>query len=637
MGILNTMKTAWGGDDTLLSIGSCRQIRRAVGRVLLGCAVSCALVFALVLPASATDAFPTTDDHSTTIATPWWWYYGVTSAQVASLVSKNHARLTQIRVDDPSVPTFDVTMVANSGAYASGWWWYFGVTAAQVGSFLTQNKARLISIDPYQTGAGLRFAVVMVPNTGTRARAWWWYFGVSPSQVGSFLTQNNARLTALRPYMDNGQRVFAVIMVSNTGADNKPWRWFAGSSINDIASHITSENMRVVAFTPDPAGGFDAIMVGSEGETWYWWYGIDAATVGKNVASHGTRLIDLTSYFVNGARKFAVVELGDNNRPQNPVNAESARVQKFASKHGWAAGYHGAYFISSTPGAKPVVAVNSSFRYEPASSIKVLYLLYTLRKNISLRSPITYYWPGSGPVNPNACPADVPQTRANAHTTTIRNALTGMIQQSNNIYTRAFAIRWGLGPVEAMAKTLGMSNTHLNQPYIGCGFRGVPGGVRNELTLADAAKLYAAVSNAKALSGARRTTFFNILVGGNPAASDPWGQVVKQEAAKLHKSAIVTKFLAKMNVRWKAGGYTFCLASSCVPYKLDLAITGWASIPFIHKGKVAAHTYEFGDFVNDLPEFCNNCTASQNAGNNLGAVAAEAARSVIRQALKTWP
>src|SRR5215472_1468802 len=296
MGILNAMKTAWGGDDSQLSIRSCRQIRRAVGRVLVGCAVSCALVLALALPASATDAFPTTDDHSTTIATPWWWYYNVTSAQVASLASQNHARLTQIRVDDPSVPTFDVTMVANSGAYASGWWWYFGVTAAQVGSFLTQNNARLISIDPYQ------------------ARAWWWYFGVSPSQVNSFLTQNNARLTALRPYMDNGQRVFAVIMVSNTGADNKPWRWFAGATINDIASRITSENMRVVAFTPDPAGGFDAIMVGSEGETWYWWYGIDAATVGKNVASHGTRLIDLTSYFVNGARKFAVVNSGTTTR-----------------------------------------------------------------------------------------------------------------------------------------------------------------------------------------------------------------------------------------------------------------------------------------------------------------------------------
>ena len=70
---------------------------------------------------------------------------------------------------DPSVPTFAVTMVANSGAYASGWWWYYGQTASQVSALLSANKARLISIDPYQTSAGLRFALVMVPNAGAQA------------------------------------------------------------------------------------------------------------------------------------------------------------------------------------------------------------------------------------------------------------------------------------------------------------------------------------------------------------------------------------------------------------------------------------------------------------------------------------
>ena len=165
----------------------------------------------------------------------------------------------------------------------------------------------------------------------------------------------------------------------------------------------------------------------------------------------------------------------------------------------------------------------------------------------------------------------------------------------------------------------------------------MPGGVRNELTLADAAKLYAAVSNGKALSGKPRTTFFNTLVGGIQPASSPWGLVVKQEAAKVHKSAILAKFLSHLNVRWKAGSYTFCLAGSCVPCKLDLALTGWISIPFMHKGKVSAHTYEFGDFVNDLPEFCTSCAAQTSAFNNLENAGAEAARTAIRQALATWP
>ncbi len=34
-------------------------------------------------------------------------------------------------------------------------------------------------------------------------------------------------------------------------------------------------------------------------------YGLDPKTVGNNVTSHGTRLIDLSSYVVNGTRKYA--------------------------------------------------------------------------------------------------------------------------------------------------------------------------------------------------------------------------------------------------------------------------------------------------------------------------------------------
>jgi beta-lactamase family protein len=618
--------------------GRASRVRGASTRVILGCLVAVALLTGFVQSARATDAFPGTDDHSTTTGTAWWWYYGKTAQQVGDLVSQHNARLTQIRVEDPSVPTFAVTMVANAGDYSSSWWWYYGQTADQVGVLLNQHNARLISIDPYWTSDGLRFAVVMVPNTGVQQRGWWWYYGQTTSQVSAWLDQNNARLVALRPYMDGRQRVFAVIMVSNTGADYKPSQWWVGSSISDIAGHLTSDNMRVTALAPDPAGGWDAILAASEGEEWYWWYGLDPKTVGDNVVSHGTRLIDLSSYVVNGIRKYAAVELGDNNPSQPPVNAESSRVQSYADRNGWGGGYHGAYFISSAPGAIPIVAANSDFRYEPASSIKVLYLLYTLRQGVPLDSPITYYWTDSNVPDPNVCPAKIPETPANAHQTTIRNALTGMIQSSNNVYTRAFALRWGLGPVQAMAAGLGMSSTHLSQPFIGCGFGAVPGGVRNELTLADAARLYAAVDRGTALSSAARTTFFDILVGGPRSASDPWGQVVTQEAASLGKSAIVPQFLAQLNVRWKAGSYTMCLTddASCAPAKLDIALTGWMSVPFRDHGQLTGRAFEFGDFANDLPVSCGNCTASVNAGNLLQGVAAEAARSTLRQALMTW-
>jgi hypothetical protein len=99
----------------------------------------------------------------------------------------------------------------------------------------------------------------------------------------------------------------------------------------------------------------------------------------------------------------------------------------------------------------------------------------------------------------------------------------------------------------------------------------------------------------------------------------------------------VSKFLAKMNVGWKAGSYEFCLATGCTQDKLDLALTGWMSIPFMSTGKVVAHTCEFGDFVNDLVELCSTCTAQTNAFSNLEDVGAQAAQTTIKQALATWP
>jgi serine/threonine protein kinase len=240
------------------------------------------------------------------------WSYGVTASQVAAITSQHDTRITQIRVMDPSVPTFAMTMVSNSGASASAWWWYYGQTASQVNALLVRNNAELVSIDPYQTTAGLRFAVVMVPSADTQGRTWWWYYGISATTMGQLLSRNNARLVALRPYLQGGNSVFAVIMTANAGADYIPWEYLCHVSVSTIVSRLNSEHMRVDALAPDPAGGWDAILVASQGAEWYWWYGISAQAVQNNVASHGTQLTDLSPYYVNGQLEFTAVELKAN-------------------------------------------------------------------------------------------------------------------------------------------------------------------------------------------------------------------------------------------------------------------------------------------------------------------------------------
>ena len=584
----------------------------------------------------ATDAFPYTNDQATTISVARWFYWGQTADQVNALCNQNNARLTQIRVDDPNVPTFTVTMVQNTGAYNSGWWWYYGYDAAKIGQLVGSDK-RLISIDPYIVGGALKFAVVMVPNTGSQARGWWWYYGYDGTKIGQLFTQNNARPIALRAYNDGGTRHFAVIMVQNTGVDYKGWEWWYGDSIDHINTRIAAGN-RLIALQPDPFSGWNALLVENQGEQWWWETGLSGAQVLTDMGAHNSRLIDVSNYFVNNQLQFAIVELDDANAPQDPINAGSVVVHNQAEGNGWAGGYHASYFTKSSTASTPLIAENSDFRFEPASAIKVLYLLYTLKQGVDLSSPLTYYWPTTGTPDPNVCPLDaVQEIPANARTTTIENALNLMMQQSNNVFTRAFAIRWGLAPVQAMADSLGMTNTHLRQPYIGCGFRG---GVRNELTLSDAAKLYSSVDQGIVLTGTAKSTFFTILAGGNPSLGDAYGTVVSQEAAAVGKSAIVPQFLSQFNIRFKPGGYTFCMSSDCSVAKVDDSLAGWMSVPFKSNGVLAPQSYVFGSIVNDLYIPCNSgtggCGPQNLAGQETAANVAEAARSTIRQALLTW-
>ncbi len=578
----------------------------------------------------ATDAFPSTNDQHTNIAVPRWFYWGQTAERIREHVSTNDARITRLRVEDASVPTFTVSMVKNEDEYRSGWWWYWGYTADRVRE--TLEGRRLISIDPYFTNDGLRFAVVMVPNTGAQRRGWWWYWGIDENGVRERLTRNNARLIDVRPYRDGGRLRYAVIMVENTDQDFKRWEWLVGATPDRIRERVDN-GQRVTSLARNPNGEFDAVLVRDEGERWWWWWGQTPDEVLSRIREHESRLIDVSSYMQGGARRYVAVEMDDDNHPQEPINSRSVAVRDHAEQNGWSGGFHGSYFAAATSPRSPTVAHNSNFRYEPASSIKVLYLLYTLRQGMDLTSNITYHWPNATTPDSNVCPPDVnDESAANARSVNVEEALRGMMRESNNVYTRAFARRWGLPNVQQYARSIGLTNTHLEQGFIGCPFRG---GVRNQFTLQDAGALYAGVDRGVLLSGASRTKFFEILQGGRPDANNPFEDVVNEEATRLGKTAAVPQFLARMNVRSKGGRYRLSLANDCSVHKRHRSVSGWVSVPF----RSTDRTFVFGSFVNDLflPCACSDtCAANTNADAEAMRNVAEAARSTINSALASW-
>ncbi len=593
--------------------------------------------------ASATQANPSTNDQSTTINTAWWSYAGVTGSQVASLLTANSARLTQIRVENPVGPIFDVTMVSNTGEYGSGWWWYYGLTGSQVSSTLSSNNARLISLEPYVAGGSLLFAVVEVPNTGVQGRGWWWYHGISASGIASTLSANNARLVSLQPYQISGTTYYAVIEISNSGVDfaNQGWHYNFNQNFSQIAASLQANPWRLIAMAADPSGGFDTIYIGSEGERWSWYHGESITGLVNLMLNSGERLIDITPYTWDGSTVYAGVGLDDVNFLQSPINSASANVDNFAAANGWGGGLFGAYLAPATSPGSPLVAFNSGYRFEPASTIKVLYLLYALKQvqagADALSSPFTYYVDPSDPTNPGVCPQLPWEVPANAVTTTLGSALQQMMYNSDNRVTRGMEERYGISNVQAMATSIGLSHTSLKQAFIGCAYQGE---VRNELTASDAATLYSLVQQGKELNPYYTNTFFNDLPGGLISSTSYLVTVIDQEAAKLDKSSVASTFAGDVFNHWKAGSYALCMASDCSSYKVELSIAGVLTLPAkTTHGAIVPTSYAYSDFVNDLyiPCAVNSGCAAQNAASAMiGEVAAEAARPAIDQALQNW-
>jgi hypothetical protein len=602
-------------------------------------------LFLVPSTAYATQANPSTNDQSTTISTSWWAYANVTAAQLSTDLTTNGARLTTLRVENPSTPTFDATMVANNGPYASGWFWYYGLTGAQVASTLSTNNARLISLEPYVVGGSVYFAVVEVPNTGAQGRAWWWYTGLTSSTIASTLATNGARLVSLRPYTTGGGTAWAAIEISNSGVDyaNSGWWYSLAQTPAQIAAQSSTDSARLISLAADPGtpGTFDAVFLGSEGERWSWWYGLNANTLVQNELNSGQRLIDITSYTSGGSTVYAGVGLDDSNSLQSPINANSTATSNFAAANGWGGGLDGLYYAPISNINAPNEAFNSRYRYEPASAIKVLYLTYALYQvqigNDSLSNGFTYYVDPADPTNSGVCPQTSWEVPANARNTSLGSAIPLMMYNSDNRVTRGMEERYGITNVNNFAHILGMSNSSLSQPFIGCGFQG---GIRNELTAYDVSNLYSKIAAGKVLNAAMTKLFFTDELGGVPSSTDYLTTVINQEAAKLGKSSIAATFVSQTLNHWKAGSYSFCMSSSCSAYKAEFDIAGVMSFPMkTTTGKVVAKQYAYADYVNDLYVPCapgSGCTAENNAYAMIGQVSDEAARPAIDAALKNW-
>ncbi len=525
------------------------------------------------------------DPHRTaTDPTAWWWWYGQTEADITDAINTTGARLIDLEIQSSDPLRFAAAYVHNSGVYAETWWWYFGLTPADIEMWLVRNSARLIDIERYQIATGeMRYAVIMVDNTGPGAKNWWWYFGVDAAFLGSALDENNARLVDIESYQD-GETTFTAIMIENTGADASDWWWYYNVPATTIWNNIAAHGSRILEYeVRDPAAGtFDAIMIPNDGEhhiNWWWYYGISATQLNAFINQNGARITDLDTYVHNNVRQYSVVLVNNSNE----LTTTMGELLGYGSD-----GSTGAY-LKEVQG--PVLAsLQPSFVYEPASSIKVTHHLYTMRQvmdgheDLSTELTVAEGLDGS-------CPNGGPPFNQQ----TLEETLQGMMQLSDNTDTEAIAQLFGTSNINNMSSSIvGMTNTSINHPP------GCPWPPLNEMTLEDSGLLYEGVATGLLLDPPTREDFYRLMQ--SETTISPWWftsdleDLIYEVASDLGIPDAAAGYWENTRLAWKPGGDTLNDGTNH-EYR---AVSGWVSLPWCFDGTdIQNKEYVFGLFIHD--------------------------------------
>ncbi len=623
-----------------------------------------AVVLLISVKSVYADTDASTDDRSVAVPTGWWVYTNVTSTQITSFLNQNSARLTDIEVYSSvagSAPRFTVRMVKNSGAYAvPGWWWYYGLTFSQVSAQLTTNNARLIDLEPYDIGGGvIRYAAVMVSNTGVSARAWSYLSGVSSAQISTQITNSGHRLIDLDSYFVGGNKFYSAVFVANTGSDAKSWQWWINQTSAGVAAKLSAFGGRIVDLDRQPDGTFNVIMVknsGADNFAWWWKTNFASATDLLNFATQlSARPVDIETYVdLLGQRRYMGVFIDNGNASTKRIR--NIFAQSFLdSSGGPTKGIFEAYLKRVSSNVE--IDLNSARPAETASSLKSLHLLHAMGRiqtgADALTNSFLYYDYRTGTLDQrkNACPDPIKETVLNLRTDyNLEKGLDEMMRISDNRTTRGVVLRYGFPAINATADAAGLVGTQLRHnigcAYFNLGTQEYDTNLRNDTTAADLAKIYEGVWTSSLLSGIGRTEY---LESANPSsgASTAIQQIINEEAAAQGKSASAASFGTAMIGYGKGGSYNTCLPDAvggCGQKVIIRSSTGITRIPIKVRGLLSYRDYVFGRLISDVPVPCwddsttafDECPTETAFETTYSKAANEMYREVIRSALQTW-
>ncbi|QOJ15481.1 MAG: serine hydrolase [Planctomycetia bacterium] len=567
----------------------------------------------LMLPAAAARA----DAHrDSTTETGWWYFTSATDAQINAKRGEGY-RLIKLGVVDNDPMRFSAVLVHNSGDYfnpADGWW--YNLTFTDLEDILDAPGVRALQIVPYlNLNGALRYAVVLISNSGQYAKGWWWAHNVDLAGIQSIGANQNMRLIAWERRPNEVGR-FSCVFVSNTGGDQRNWWPYPGISAGTLANLLDQHDARITDLTYIGNNQFDAVLEELEGQRWWYYYGVTASQMSILLGNRGARLYDLQRMSTGaGGSTYAVLML--NNA--NPLETRISSIMRSIMDN-----------ELYVPIGASLKRVNGSYRaalhhqriFDPASTLKTLHHVHAMRQvsigNIDFSQLINVNgFTGS----PGGCPPEEPDQLE-----PLDDVLRLMMEQSDNVRTEAIKDRFGQASINATADALLMADTELVR-RIGCG------GDHNEMTLEDAGRLHEAVVNGylNGPTGDWRDEFYDLMISSNGAAMGygggggfpDLGGIIDEEAADIGlPDAKRIAFRAAVEMVNKPGGVTL----SGLEHK---SVFGWISIPYRTGGVLDPREFVTGTFV-------DGAVSDPNSGAAMAAGASEILRDEIRAALLSW-
>ncbi len=567
---------------------------------------------------TAPNIITSTDDRNNATPTAWWVYSGQTLTDITNFVNANNARLVDLSIDSLGTPhRFTATYVSNTGAYAKSWWFYDGVDETALSTALSTNNARLTVVKAYDIGSGqIRFAAVMIANTGADAKTWWWYYNKATADLTSLLQTNTAHLVQINSYVTGGQTRYAAIMISNTGADATSWWWYFNLPASNISTYLNTNQARLIDLDYDATtGNYNVIMTscGVDCPHWWWYFGTTGQQLLDNAAQDGARAIDVNTYAGCGGTCYAYLFINNSNDITTRVG-DLLRNGTDGTK---------GLYLKEVNG--PVLAsLEDGWVFEPASTIKVVLHVYAMHQVQTGAAHLTDQIVKYAPPVSGSCPGNTP-----IGTEALDTALGEMMRHSDNTRAREISDTFGVTNIISYAQSFGMNNTHINH-VIGCG-----GPIPNQTTLDDLGTLYEKVANGTLLNAANRSTFYSLMAGKAEYQLEGYDwthlwdtdipNIINQEAPIGMPGVLTRTFMNQMNLAYKAGNYKIC-GTTCATYVDHISIAGWAQIPFCSGGATTYKQYVFGLFI-------NNSTSDTTSSATFNATKAELLREQIHAGL----